>query len=246
MLRQVGQRLDGTNEVEVGAWFRSAYGIGPTDEAKHYLGAYLSEAELEVISAGLNVIDEEYLADAVDREQGVELVFRSGRTRAVPTGAWLVNCTGYLLDSARPYEPFVSPSGRTLSIQMQSSATGIFSSFAGYYLTHLLFTGQLGRVGLYELNIEDLSTKASPVVIYASLSLALHNLSLISDALPTKVLMDCGLDFDRWYPLPRRALGVAAFLRTHRRDREVCRAALDTLGQRFDVRSGPLQLEDAR
>ncbi len=240
MLGEVGERFDGTNEDEVREWYRTAYGIGLSRDAKNFFGAYLSEAELEVITAGLRSAEHEYFADAVDRGEAVDLVLRSGGTRTVPPGTWLVNCTGSLLRTSHPYEPFVSPSGRTLSIQMRSSTTGIFSAFAGYYLTHLMFTGRLGSVGLYELDVEELHQKARHVVTFASLSLSVHNLSLLSEALPKKALMECGLDYDLWYPLPRRLVGVADFLRTHRRRREQCRQALDTLGERFDVRAGPL------
>jgi len=240
MLRQVGQRFDGTNEDEVREWYAATYGIGPVPDAKDFFSAYLSDAELSVVTAGLRSIEPEYFTDAVDRDDGVDLVLRGGGKHAVPTGTWLVNCTGSLLRTSHPYEPFVSASGATLSIQMRSSVTGAFSAFAGYYLTHLLFTGQLRQLGLYELDIEDLYSKAKPVVTYASMSLSLHNLSVISEVLPKKVLMDCGLDFDRWYPLPRRMIGVTQFLRTQRREREHHSRTLDTLGERFDVRSGPL------
>lgn len=92
-------------------------------------------------------MEPEYFADAVDRDEDVDLAFRSGRSRRVTSGAWLVNCTGTLLRKPHPSEPFVTVSGRTLSWQMRSSSAG---------------------------------------------------------ALPTKVLLDCGLDYDLWYPLPRR------------------------------------------
>ncbi len=239
--RQVSQRFDGTNEDEVRDWYRTTYGIGPTPDAKDFFSAYLSDTELAVITAGLRSIEHDYFTDAVDGAgDDVDLAFRSGRTLTVPSGTWLVNCTGSLLRTPHAYEPYVSPSGRTLSIQMRSSTTGAFSPFAGYYLTHLLFTGRMERADLYAMDIEDLYTKAKSLVVYASMSLMVHNLSLISEALPKRALMDCGLDYDRWYPAPRRVLGVVAFLRSHRRDREHCRQALDALGERFDVRAGPL------
>ncbi len=241
MARQVANRFDGTNEAEVRDWFRSTYGIAPMADAKDFLGAYLSDAELEIIQAGLDEIEMEYFTDAVDRGEGVELVMRSGRSLPVPTGTWLVGCTGSLLRGAsQPYEPYVSDSGRTLSLQMRSSTTGVVSSFGGYYLTHLLFRGELGRVGLYAMDLEELARKAKPLVMYAGLSQSILNLSLISDALPARVLMSCGLDYDRWYPLPRRMLGVTQFLATHKRERDHHRRALDTLAERFDVRAGPV------
>ena len=66
MARQVANRFDGTNEGEVRDWFRSTYGIAPMPDAKDFFGAYLSEAELAVISAGLDAFEMEYFTDAVD------------------------------------------------------------------------------------------------------------------------------------------------------------------------------------
>ena len=84
--RQVARRFDGTNEAEVRDWYLATYGIGPTNDAKDFFSAYLSDSELAVITAGLGTIEAEYFADAVDRDDGVDLVFRGGRTRTVPTG----------------------------------------------------------------------------------------------------------------------------------------------------------------
>jgi hypothetical protein len=66
-----------------------------------------------------------------------------------------------------------------------------------------------------------------------------HNTSLITDVVPTKVFLDCGINLDRWYPLPRRMVATAGFMRAHRREREHCRRTLDTLRERFDIRCGP-------
>lgn len=242
MVRQTAMRFDGTNEDEVRDWFRATYGNGPTDEKRDYFGAYLSDAESDVIKAGLSSLENEYLADAVDGDGGVELVLRSGGTRRVAEGTWLVNCTGSLLrDDPHPYEPFASPSGRVLSIQMRSSTTGVFSSFAGYFLTHLMFRDGLRDAGLWELDVESLFAKARPLAIYASFSLSMHNLSLLMEALPNRVLLECGLDYDNWYPMPRRLLGSMKFLATHKGDRAHHQRTLETVRDRFDVRSGPLE-----
>ena len=72
-----------------------------------------------------------------------------------------------------------------------------------------------------------------------------HNLSLIADNVPNKVFTECGLDFDRWYPLPHRLLGTARFMITHRRDRAQHRRTLDTVRERFDIRCGPLVADTA-
>lgn len=239
MARQTSRMFDGTNEDEVRDWFLATYGIGLTNESRDYFGAYLSEAEVDVIKGGLATVENEYFADAVDREGRTELVLRSGGVREVQPGTWLVNCTGSLMrKELRPYEELISPSGRVLSIQLRSSATGVFTSFAGYFMTHLMFTDKLRTADIYVLDVEELFSKARPLAIYASFSCSMHNLSVISKALPNKVLLDCGLDYDRWYPFPRRMLFTMDFLRTHSRDRKHHRKTLDTVRERFGVRGG--------
>jgi hypothetical protein len=86
----------------------------------------------------------------------------------------------------------------------------------------------------------DLRNKANTVFPYALISLALHNMSLIADSVPPKVLMDCGCDINLWYPLPRRVVSTARYLRTHRRERDHQRHTLDTVAKRLDVRYGRL------
>jgi hypothetical protein len=109
-----------------------------------------------------------------------------------------------------------------------------------YYMTHLLFLNKISDVPLYELDAMDLRNKANTAFPYAIISLAMHNMSLISDSVPPKVLLECGCDINRWYPLPRRLVSAARYLRIHRREREHQRHTLDTIRERFDVRCGPL------
>ncbi|HET7689174.1 MAG TPA: hypothetical protein VFK41_02260 [Nocardioidaceae bacterium] len=244
MAQQVNQRFDGTNEEEVRDWFRSTYGLSPVPGARDFFSGYLSEAENQAITRGLRTVEREYFVDAVDRgdseAEGVDILDRKGTSRHTPAGSWIVNCTGSLLRSHQPYEPYASESGNVLSLQMRSSTFGAFSPFAGYYMAHLMFRDKLRSVPLYELDIAALHGKAAPVVIYASMALTLHNLSLIIDALPKKVLMQCGLDYNLWYPIPRQLAGVTKILATHHRTRARARSTLDTLAVRFDVRSGAL------
>ena len=236
---ETARRFNGTNETEVGNWFRDTYGTWLTPATGNFLLGVLSESENKTIAEGLNDVIMDHFVDAVDRNGATDLVFRSGPTKAVQPGSWIVNCTGYVLRGDHPYEPYVSPSGAVVSIQPRS-ATLHLSSFIAYFLTHLLFLGEIGDVPLYELDVEDLRRKSNAALPYTILSLVQYNLGLISDSVPTKVFRDCGLDLDRWYPLPRRMLGTARFMLTHRREREHQRHTLDTVRQRFDVRCGPL------
>jgi len=239
MLRRVALRFDGTNERDVAAWFADTYGISPSAEPASFFSAYLSEAECADIRAGLRHIEPGHLDDVLDTTDGPTLVLRGGRSLAIPAGSWVVNCTGYLAQPRRPYEPFASDTGKVVSIQLRSSITGPFTSFAGYYLTHLMFRGKLRAAGLYELDLEDLAAKSRSALIWASFTLSMYNLGRIARALPPKAMIDCGLDFDRWYPWPRRMAGATALLATQHGDAARYRGTLDKLGERFDVRVGP-------
>ncbi len=240
MLREAALRYDGTNEHEVAAWFLDSYGISPSGESTSFFSAYLSGTECASVRGALRRIEPGHLSDVVDATGGPVLVFRDGRSLAVPADSWIVNCTGYLAQPGHPYEPFVSDTGNVLSIQLRSSVTGPFTSFAGYFLTHLMFRGKVGAARLYELDVEDLGTKSRSAIIWASITLSQYNLGRIARTLPPKVMMDCGLDFDRWYPKHRRMAGAMALLATQRSDSSHYREALDTLGERFGVRVGRL------
>ncbi|HEY7053973.1 MAG TPA: FAD-dependent oxidoreductase [Mycobacterium sp.] len=242
---EMGRRFDGTNEAEVQQWFRSKYGTAVTPGAENYLLGVLSEAENKTISTGLNDIVMDYFTDAVDRNGATEMIFRSGSTKTVQRGSWIVNCTGYVgVDDEYPYEPYVSDSGAVVSINIRSAVLHL-PAFMGYYLAHLLFLGKIKDLPLYELDWQDLRRKSPMAFPWTLFALVQHNLSLIYDSVPSRVFSENGLDFDNWYPLPRRLPNLARFMLTHRRERERQRRVLDTVRERFDVRCGPLSRSPA-
>ncbi|EHB50460.1 FAD dependent oxidoreductase [Mycolicibacterium rhodesiae JS60] len=237
---EVTRRFDGTNEMVVADWFRSTYGTWLTPHAGNFLLGVLSESENNAIAAGLNDVITDHLVDVVDRNGATDLVFRSGSTKAIEPGSWIVNCTGYFTKAVdRPYVPYVSRGGSVLSIEPRSMTLQLMS-FMGYFMTHLLMLDKIRGVPLYELDAMDLRHKSNVAFAYTVFSLAQYNLSLILDAVPLKVFSDCGLDFNRWFPAPRQLAGTAQFALTHRRGREHLRHTLDTVRDRFDVRCGPL------
>jgi hypothetical protein len=238
---ELTRRFDGTNERQVAQWCRERCGVWLTPTTGNYLLGVLSTAENETIAAGLSQVVMDHFVDVVDRDRRTEMLLRTGATRPIDPGSWIVNCTGYLLRNARPYEPHTTPSGRVLSINSRS-ATLHLTTYMGYFLTHLMFTGQLAELPLYELDMLELRRKSNAVLPYTLMTLAQHNMSLMTDALPTKVFRDCGLDFERWYPLPRRAVGMTRFLATHHKRRPHLQRTLDTVAERFDVRCAPLRL----
>jgi Pyridine nucleotide-disulphide oxidoreductase len=237
---ELTRRYDGTNESDVRSWYRSTHGTFLTPQADNFVLGVLSEAENRTISAGLNDVVMDYLVDAVDRNGTTDLLFRSGSTKTIQPGSWVVNCTGYVkfLDEY-PYEPYVSPSSAVVSINVRSAILHL-PAFMGYFLGHLLFLDKLGEIPLYEIDWKGLREKAPVAFPYVLFALVQHNLSLIYDNVPSRVFNENGLDFERWFPLPRRLPGMMRFMLTHRRERERQRRVLDTVRERFDIRCGPL------
>ena len=246
VFRETALRFDGTNETDSLDWFRDNYGIYLTPETGNFKAAILSEAEKETITSGLNEVVMDYFADVVDRESGAEVVLRSGSTMPFEPGSWVINCTGSMMRGEHPYEPYVSEGGRILSIQNRSVTVPFPAAGANaYFLTHLLFLGKLTDLPLYAMDLEDLHRKAPQYAMAATFGpLQLYNLSLIAEALPawrfTKIFSKYGLDFDRWFPPPRRLRASAKFMLTHKRDREHHRRSLDTIAERFGVRCEPV------
>ena len=239
MFLEMARRFDGNNEANVQKWFRDGFCTWLTPEASNFLFGILSESEAKTIAEGLNAVVMDRFVDVVDRDGVTELVFRSGSTRSIPPGSWIVNCTGYLFHGRHPYEPYVSDGGAVMSVQPRS-ATLQLSSVQAYFMTHLMFLDRLRDAPLYELDAQEMRLKANVAFPYALAALSQHNLSVISDIVPAKVFSDCGLDFSRWYPFPRRMMGTTQFMLRHRRDRAHHRRTLDTVRERFDVRCGPL------
>ncbi|OBK38435.1 potassium transporter [Mycobacterium sp. 1165196.3] len=237
---QLSRRYDGTNESEVQDWYRATHGTFLTPQSDNFVLGVLSQAENRTISAGLNDLVMDYFEDAVDRNGSTDLVLRSGSTKTIEPGSWIVNCTGYVkFPDEYPYEPYVSPSGAVVSINVRS-ATLHLPAFMGYFLGHLMFLGKLGEIPLYEIDWMHLRQKAPLAFPYVLFALVGHNLSLIYDNVPSRVFAENGLDFDKWYPLARRLPAVARFMLTHRRERERQRRVLDTVRERFEIRCGPL------
>lgn len=233
-------RFDGTNEADVFAWARETAGTWVTPRADHFFLGLISLAETDRIRAGLRHVVMDHLLDAVDLEgadDGVRLTLRSGAHVDIEPGSWIVNCTSHFDFTGRSSEPpYVSASGRV--IHVGANAMFGFSSFAGYFLTHLLFLDKVRTAPLYAVDGMALFQKSPQAALAAALTLAQYNLGVVVDNVPAKVFRQCGLDFDGWYPFPRRFAGQLDFLLGHKRRREGYRRALDTVGERFGVDHG--------
>ena len=210
-----------------------------TPTARNCIFGILSDEEMQRIQSGLTQSLTDHLVDAVDTDEGVNLVLRSGNRIAIPAGSWIVNCTGYLLKHEPPYEPFSSPSGKVLSINQRSDAM-LFTHFAGYFLTHVLMRDKLAKVPLAEIDWYDIRKRAGSGTTLAMWSVLLHNYTVLFTAVPPTVFLRNGVDGDRWYPFLRQQAGALAFARTRRKQQAHYRKTLATIRERYDVRCGPL------
>ena len=195
---ELARRFDGTNGAEVRRWFLERAGLSLVDEPATFMLANLSEREKRTVSDGVRRVLVDHLEDVVDRHDGgVEVLLRSGDRVPVEPGSWFVNCTGYLLKGDQQHEPVVSPSGNVLSINMRAHTLWL-TPWSAYFLTHLLFRDQLVDAPLYELDTIALRETAPGEIGAAVGTLVMLNMSLVGQLLPSKVLLQCGSDLDRW------------------------------------------------
>lgn len=241
VFREWALRFDGDNQHDVMEWVRnSRICLTVTPEAHHFLFGQMAPREADAISGGLTHVVMDHLLDAVDGNGGVELRLRSGAIRRIQPGSWLVNCTGHFFHGEPlPYAPYVSDGGKVASVTPRS-AVSLLSSFAGYFITHLMMLDKLADLPLYELDTELLARADRDAWACALVALHLHNLAVMVDDVPRAVFAGNGLDFERWFPAPRQALTTVQFAREHHRIREHTAAALDRVHEVHDVRSGPL------
>ena len=230
---------DGTNGTEIFERFKSERSVHLPETGSQYMFGVLSRAENDAIANGVTEIVRDYLEDIIDTAAGPEMVFRSGARRTLASGAIVVNCTGYVMRQDYPYEPYLSAGGRVVSVQPTSSIH-FLTTFAAYFLVHLFYLGELGRLPLYELNYQALLRKDKVAFPFVAMTQVLYNVLQIIDAVPANVMSECGLDFDRWFPLPRRLLGAVKLKRGAENYRNHFRKSLDTVAERYGVECGLL------
>jgi len=234
----IAMRFDGTNEDAVFDYFKKTYAIAPTAGTQFFFG-FLSEAERAEIAGGLTAVHGDYLADVVDAGGTPELVLSHGGQIPVPRGSVFVNCTGHLLTQNRAYTPYLSPQGAILTITTRS-AVHFQSSVAAYFLSHMFLLDRLRDAPLYELDLNEVMGKGRKVWQMTTTTHAFMNALILMEHLPGAVLARCGLDIDRWFPLPRRILGFLDISLKRRRYIRRCRDVLDRVRTRLGIRCGRL------
>lgn len=236
--RDLAMHFDGTNAGEVFAHFRETYTVSPTPDGKRFLFGLMSAEESRVIADGARIV-RDYLQDVADTAQGPVAKLRSGRTLLLAPGTEVVNCTGYVLRAERPYAPFLSPGGAVLTITPRS-AVHFLTSVAAYFLPHLFLTDRLREAPLYELDLDALRRIDPQLLHITGVTHTFLNTLVMIRELPFRVLNDCGLDLDRWFPLHRRFAALVDMKLNHDRYTDHARRALDRVAAEHGIACGPL------
>lgn len=235
MFRDLAATFDGDNEDALIDHVRARYSTAPDVPNGTFLYGLQSMSERHRVDTVTDIIDG-YFADVEDTSQGPALRLRDGRSLSVPEGAVFVNCTGSFFRSDRmtPMHPLISSKGAVLSVNIRN-AFHFLSSVAGFFTPHLFYRGLLRDHGFYALDHEVLFRRNRNAWVGASAAQAYLNQVRCLQLLPVSVLDRCGLDMDRWYPIPRRLLAMHRMKSGADKDLAHCTAVLDRVAERFDV-----------
>lgn len=242
VFRDCAMLFDGHNEDETRAHFIANYAVNNDPRSKNFIYGLLSEDENRRIETGLKDKIWDYLEDVVEDATGPVMCMRSGARVPMAQGSIVVNCTGSLLRGGSGDDPMpcLSPHDVILSINTRE-AMHILTTYSSFILSHLFFGGNLRQAGLYFLDLEALLKKDKQAFSAASMAQSYHNLLMGFKNLPRPTLKHFGMDFNLWYPLPRRLLALNGIRKTAREDIRHCRKSLDVVVNRFDIRGGEMQ-----
>jgi hypothetical protein len=239
MFLELGALFDGTNEDAVTDHFRQHYGLALDPACRHHMFGTISEAENDTVRRGAKEVILDYLVDVVDRVGKPTMILRSGKERPVEPGSTFVNATGYFNDSALPYTPFASPSGRVLAINPRSYLT-FLPAYTGYLLVEAAYRGVLDKLPLYEVDSVELQLRAKEALMATVVTHTLYNLVHLLDGMPLAAQREFGANFALWYPLHRQIGAGLRLMQFQKKRPEHLRQSLDRVRERYGIRLGPL------
>ncbi|WP_424973000.1 FAD-dependent oxidoreductase [Dinoroseobacter sp. S76] len=241
LFHDVAMRYDGEDDAALLDHIRRTHSTDPEGPTGRFLYGLQSEEEFAQVEAGLSASLAEYLEDVCDGDAGPEIRLRSGASHPVAPGSIFVNCGGSFFRDAEmsPPMPVLSPQGRVLSINPRR-AFHFLTSVAGFFGAHLLYRDQLRGQGFYALDLEALFRTDRDAWVGASAAQAYLNQVTAVQTLPMLLLDRCGLDMDRWYPLPRRMAALLRMKATAKEDCAHCRDVLHRVAERFGIEAAPI------
>lgn len=232
--------FDGNDIQAAYQHFLPHHGLALNDRARQFQFGAISPEEIAAIRGGVREVIEDYLVDVTDGDDGPLLQLREGQARPIPAGSWLINCSGYLArEGGLAPEPYISEGGKVLSIN-QTSMVFFLGSFSGYFLTHLFYRGRLRDLPLYQGDVTAMRGPNKSAIGVIGATQTVLNVLLCMQALPVSVFNECRLDFNRWYPLPRRLPILLRFQINSAKYLKHCRTALDRIEATTGVRWGVL------
>ena len=218
-------------------YLRDKYGLAPFDQATQTFIGLLSPEEAAIIDQSIESTVYDYVLDVTETDEGLCLVYKSGRKEPIAEGSYLINCTGHIYPKSTTAEPVVSEHGRVLNIQ-KTASTFIFTSIAGYFLPHVWFRDRFDKVPVLYFNHEDLAKKDKESFLYAFAAQVIHNQLRFFEALPFGILYNCGLNFDKWFPLHRQLPVLADMLLNKKKYLEKTKAVIDQICEKYGVENG--------
>lgn len=241
----LAMRYDGSNADETFEYFRENFSVAPKDSGGHFLFGLMSKQEHNEIVSGLSESVNDYFSDVIDTDSGPQMVFQSGHQRSIDAGSVIVNCTGHLYRDSKPELPYISEHGAIIRVNTRSTIH-FLSTVSAYFLTHLFYLGRLPSAEIYTLDSETLFHKNRKDWQFASVTLSLMNSITLINSLPFKALDQCGLDFDRWFPLHRRVAALLDLKINGKRYLAHCQATMNRVRERHHIACGVLSAPPAK
>ncbi len=226
LMTDISMRYNGNNEKEVCEYFKVKYGLQLDTSCENFMLGIISKKEKNIISNGIHEHEMDYLEDIVDQGHEIRMILRSGRSKIIEKESWIINCSGHLFREKSKYEPHLSENNTTISIKPSCGILS-FSTLSAYFLTHLWFRNELKSLPLYELNQEKLLQQNKKGFPYIMLVQMLHNMILIANKLPSKVMMECDLLPDKWFPFHVQTFRILKMKYNERKYLKHTKAILD-------------------
>lgn len=84
----------------------------------------------------------------------------------------------------------------------------------------------------------DLIKKSKKAFLFAISAQAIHNLIYFIEALPHSVVYNCGLNYDKWFPLHRQLPFLMNVILNKKKHLKETKAVLDEIMERYDIDAG--------
>ncbi|RXF04147.1 FAD-dependent oxidoreductase [Pseudoalteromonas sp. PS5] len=232
MMTQCATLFNGDNEAEVTQFVKSKYALSPHKDAQQFLLGLLSQSELDIVTQGCKTIVRDYLDDIKDNGDETQLCFRSGETQPIESGAWIINCTGYLLNSDVQSEQYHSQCGNVISINNSDNPL-LFSS--GYFLPHVFFQDKIKDTPLLSIDHVALKKANAEAFPFVAMTQLLYNFYTLMDKLPLKVIDQFHANFDKWYPLHRQLFGFTKFMINKKKNKKHFESSLLRVKEKYNL-----------